>query len=221
MPAGARPEAPPHPDQPRALDAHARDGRPVEPDGHQRGQVPHRLRREGRGRRRPPSSRRAIERYYDHGHADVRRGALAARQRRRRGRPHDEDEIDLQELEKCDRGGAGRPARERAPDRRHPQARERHPRRALREDAPRPLPHRRRALRDHAAADAAQERHHLAHQGHGAARHRRAPPAAGRPHQDEARGRQRDGLPRLRACPPSSARRSCSASSTSRTCSST
>ncbi len=75
--------------------------------------------------------------------------------------------------------------------------RERHPHRALREDAPRPLPHRRRALRDHAAADQAQERDHLAHQDHGVARHRRAPPAAGRPHQAEARRQPRDGLPRL------------------------
>ena len=41
--------------------------------------------------------------------------------------------------------------------------------------------------RDHEAAAQAQERHHLAHQDHGGARHRRAPPAAGRPHQAQAR----------------------------------
>ena len=52
------------------------------------------------------------------------------------------------------RGGAGRQARERAPHRRDQEAGERHPRRAVREDAPRPLPHRRRALRDDAAAAA-------------------------------------------------------------------
>ncbi len=52
------------------------------------------------------------------------------------------------------RGGAGRPPRQRDPDRRDQEAGERHPRRAVREDAPRPLPHRRRALRDHAAAAA-------------------------------------------------------------------
>ena len=64
----------------------------------------------------------------------------------------DEQEIDLKELER---------ATEEAPvvklvnalaDRRDPQARERHPHRALREDAARALSHRRRALRDHEAA---------------------------------------------------------------------
>ena len=38
---------------------------------------------------------------------------------------------------------------------------------------------------------------HLAPEDHGRARHRRAPPAAGRPHQAQARQGQGDGLPRL------------------------
>src|SRR5207302_1012506 len=49
-----------------------------------------------------------------------------------------------------------------------------------------------------AAAAQAEERAHGAHQGEGAARHRRAPPASGRPHQDEARRQQGYGLPGLR-----------------------
>jgi hypothetical protein len=43
----------------------------------------------------------------------------------------------------------------------------------------------------------AEERHRLAHQDHEPARHRRAPLAAGRPHQAQARQGQGDGLPRL------------------------
>ena len=68
-----------------------------------------------------------------------------------------------------------------------------HPHRALREDLPRPLPHRRRPLRGDEAADEAQERDHLAHQDHVRARHRRAPAAPGRPHQaEDGRGREMD-----------------------------
>ena len=53
-------------------------------------------------------------------------------------------------------------------------------------------------------------------QDHEPARHRRAPPAPGRPHQAEAGQGQGDGLPRLGPARPSSARRSCCGSSTSR-----
>src|SRR5207244_41594 len=49
--AGPGDEAPPDPHQPGPLDAHPGHGRPLQPDGHQRGQVPDRLRRQGRGRR--------------------------------------------------------------------------------------------------------------------------------------------------------------------------
>ena len=59
----------------------------------------------------------------------------------------------------------------------------RHPHRALREPAHRALPHRRRAARGRVAAAPAVGRDHLAREDHGLARHRRAPPAAGRAHQ--------------------------------------
>ena len=62
------------------------------------------------------------------------------------------------------------------------------------------LPHRRRAVRDHAPADEAQGRDHQPAEDHGQAGHLRKAPAAGRPHQgqDQAAGQdQGDGLPRL------------------------
>ena len=66
------------------------------------------------------------------------------------------------------------------------------PHRAVSGPAAGALPLRRGAARDRAAAGAAAGRRHLAHQDHGAARHRRAPAAAGRPHQaDGARPRDR------------------------------
>ena len=51
-------------------------------------------------------------------------------------------------------------------------------------------------------------------QDHEPARHRRAPPAAGRTHQAEARQGPRDGLPRLASCRRCGARRSSCVSST-------
>ena len=54
-----------------------------------------------------------------------------------------------------------------------------------------------------------QERDHVAHQDHGGARHRRAPPAAGRPHQAEARRAARRWTSASRCCRRCSARRSC------------
>ena len=68
----------------------------------------------------------------------------------------DEDEIEFGADERRaqpararegERGRARRPPRQRDPAQRHQEGRERHPRRALREEAPRPLPHRRRAHR--------------------------------------------------------------------------
>ena len=61
---------------------------------------------------------------------------------------------------------------------------------------PHPLAHGRRAEGDRAAAGAARDQARGAHQGHVAARHRRAARAAGRPHQDEAVEDSRDRLPR-------------------------
>jgi len=74
------------------------------------------------------------------------------------------------------------------------------------------LPHRRRALRNGSAAQAHRHGHHLAHQGHGQPRHRRAPHAAGRPHRPGRSGQEH----RLRVAsfPPCSAKASCCASST-------
>ncbi len=80
-----------------------------------------------------------------------------------------------------------------------------------------PLPHRRRAVRDHEPADEAQGRDHLPHQDPGEARHRREATAPGRPHQDqdEAPGQAQGArLPRLDPARPCSARRSCCGCST-------
>ena len=60
-----------------------------------------------------------------------------------------------------------------------------HPLRAVRGRVQDALPHRRRALRDDAAAAPHRAGHQQPHQGHGEPRHRRAPPAAGRPHRAE------------------------------------
>ena len=107
--------------------------------------------------------------------------------------------------------GAGRHAGQHHPHRRDQEGRLGHPHRALREGVPRPLPHRRRALRDHAAADQAQGRDHQPHQDHGQAGHRREAPAPGRPHQDQdqaAATRSRRWTSASRCCRRSSARRS-------------
>ena len=61
-----------------------------------------------------------------------------------------------------ERGRAGRPPRQHDAAQRHQEGRERHPHRAVREEAPRPLPHRRRARRGDDAAAQAEERHHRA-----------------------------------------------------------
>ena len=56
---------------------------------------------------------------------------------------------------------------------------------------------------------------HLARQGHGEHEHRRAPPAAGRPHPEKYR-RPRRSICASRRCPRSSANASCCACSTAR-----
>ena len=154
------------------------------------------------------------------GGRQLRRRAHRARQRgRRAGRQRRRDRP--QRAGTGHRGRAGRPAGECDPHQRHQATRQRRALGALRAHVPRALPRRRRARRDHAAAPEAEERDHLARQGHGVARHRRAPPAAGRPHQAEARAAARRWTSASRSCRRSSARRSCCGSSTSRTCSST
>ena len=94
--------------------------------------------------------------------------------------------------------GAGHPARQRADQPRRRAARVGHPHRAVRERAQGPLPHRRRAARRRDAAAPPAGGHRVAHQDHGEAQHRRAPPAAGRPHQAPHDG-QGDRPPRLDA----------------------
>ena len=80
---------------------------------------------------------------------------------------------------------------------RDPAAGERHPHRDGRRRGARQVPHRRRAAAGDAAdRQAAPQRHHLAHQGDGRARHRREARAAGRPLQGAHAG-QDDRLPRL------------------------
>ena len=59
------------------------------------------------------------------------------------------EEISAEALEQAGRGGAGHQARQRRADVGHPEGRERHPHRAVREGAPRPLPHRRHSLQHH------------------------------------------------------------------------
>ena len=160
---------------------------------HRRHQVPHRLQHRA-GRRRPRRrSRRAIDRYYDK--ASILDEVMEG---------FDDDDIDFDRRTRTtSTSPSSRSASEDAPvvklvqpdpHRRDQEERVGHPHRALREELPRPLPHRRRALRGDEAAAQAEERDHLAPQDHGGARHRRAPPAAGRPHQaeDRASGKEMD-----------------------------
>ena len=95
--------------------------------------------------------------------------------------------------------GAGHPAGEPDHTSARRDARVRHPHRAVREPPERALPHRRRAARGREPAGQSRRRGDLAHQDHGEPRHRRAPPAAGRPHQ-AARAGQGDRPARRRPC---------------------
>ena len=87
--------------------------------------------------------------------------------------------------------------------------------RAVRERVQDPHPGRRRALRDGAAAAAPGLRHHHPHQGHGQPGHRRAAPAAGRPHPADASAGTRS-ISASACCPPCSAKASSCGSSTAR-----
>ena len=109
------------------------------------------------------------------------------------------------------RGSAGRPAGQRGADVGDSEGRQRHPHRAVREGAARPLPHRRHSLQHHEPADEVPRRDRVAHQDHVEARHRGEAPAAGRPHQDplqRERRRPRRSTSACRCCRRSSARRS-------------
>ena len=91
----------------------------------------------------------------------------------------------------------GHPARRLDGLHRDPAARQRHPHRDAGRRGAREVPHRRRAAAGDAADRQALPQHdHLAHQGHGGARHRREARAAGRPLQAAGAG-QDDRLPRL------------------------
>ena len=102
-----------------------------------------------------PRSSEAIERYYDEEGAVARRDRGRLRRRGHRGRQRRGRRQRRRRSAQGSRRRAGRQAGEPDPDRRDQEGRLRHPRRALREGLPRPLPHRRRALRGDAAADEA------------------------------------------------------------------
>ena len=78
----------------------------------------------------------------------------------------DEDDDQPPRAREGQRGRAGRPPRQHDAAQRHQEGRERHPHRAVREEAPRALPHRRRAARGDDAAAQAQERDRQPHQDH-------------------------------------------------------
>ena len=115
--------------------------------------------------------------------------AAAERRRERRGEPHGRAADE--------RHQPGHPARRFDDLHRHPAARERHSHRDAGRRRLREIPDRRRAAAGDAAdRQAVPQLDHLAHQGHGRARHRREARAAGRPLQAAHAG-QDDRLPRL------------------------
>ena len=101
--------------------------------------------------------------------------------RRRRG--HREQHRHRQRRSRGERRQVRQPGHPRS----HPRARHRHPRRAARERSAHPLPHRRHPARSRRAAAVARapKGDHFAAESHGAHGHRRAPAAAGWPHQFE------------------------------------
>ncbi len=141
------------------------------------------------------------------GEALLQRRARRARRREPLGRQTRQGDRH-QEAPRGERGSADRQARLGDHGRRDLQARERHPHRAVREGGPRPVPHRRRALRHHVAAAALPRRARLAHQDPRLARHLGAPAAARRQHSHPARGGQGSELPRSPCCRRLGARRS-------------
>ena len=116
------------------------------------------------------------------------------RRRRRpgRGRPGDRP-LRPREVERV---GSHHQGLEPDPDRGAQGGRVGHPRRALREGVPRPLPRGRHPPQHHGAPDADPRPADLAPEDHGQARHLREAPAAGRPHQDPPA--RRGALPRPR-----------------------
>ena len=133
------------------------------------------------------------------------------RRRRRRRGPRGARGDQRRVARQAGRGSAGHQAGERHPDVGHPEGRERHSHRAVREGAARPLPRRRHPLQHHVAADEVPRCDHVAHQDHVEARHRREAAAAGRPHQDSLPGRRRRrrrSTSASRVCRRSSAKRS-------------
>ena len=118
----------------------------------------------------------AIERYYAEKGPDLDEVMLGFDDSEVAVVEADADDFNVRRPREERRGGAGRQAREPHPPRRDQEGRVGHPRRALREGLPRPLPHRRRAVRGDEAADEAAQRDDLAPQDHGGARHQ---PSAG------------------------------------------
>ena len=210
-----------HPGVARRLVADRGDGRPVEPPRHRRHQVHSPATTSSpSSRRKPPSSRRSsatTRQETDISYDEIMEG-------------FDEAEIEFAETTRTQRRSTSSARREdapvvtlvqRDPAQRDQEGRLRHPRRAVREDAARALPHRRRAARGDAPAAQAQERDLSRLKIMALARHRRAPPAAGRTHQAQARQGPRDGLPRLVLADDLGREDRACACSTSATCSST
>ena len=153
----------------------------------------------------PPSrpSDEAIERYYaSKGPIVDERDGRASTTPRSSIVEDGDDDVDVVDLEKSAERGAGRQAREPDPARRHQEGRV-----ATSTSSPT-----RRSFRVRYRIDGVlyevmkpplklQERDHLAPQDHGRARHRRAPPAAGRPHQAEARQAARRWTSASPSCP--------------------
>ena len=132
----------------------------------------------GRWSRFPSELEAALERLVRHRQVGAEPGDRRRRDARRRPRVRRRRAA----AEGPGLGSAGDPAREPRHHQRARHARLRHPRRAVRESPRGALPRRRRAARRRVAAQAPRRRRDLAHQDHGQPRHRRAPPAAGRPH---------------------------------------
>ena len=118
---GAGAEAPPRSRSTWCARRSPRDGRPVEPARDRRDQVPDRLQRQDRRRRRRPRSSARSSATTTPPPTTTRCSPSSARRATSRS-SSDEEEVNLQELEKRDRGRAGRAPRERAPHRRHQEA---------------------------------------------------------------------------------------------------
>ncbi len=125
------------------------------------------------------------------------------------------DSIDLDEPRGCGRRQQGHPAAQPGAAAGDPRQGLGHPLRAVRGRVQDALPHRRRPLRDGPAAEAPRAGDRQPHQGHGEPRHRRAAPAAGRPHR-AARSAATRSTFASRCCRRCSARASSCVCSTAR-----